>query len=384
MQQGIGYVLNYHPDNATVDIRTVDGSTFPGVPLDANIAFYATPVAAVIGPDPVTGITRVLKSGSTIQFFRQADNTLRILRLFNDDTSILKNNDGITTHPADGRIQDSLLALMQSGEALMSAPGLIEIAADGKTYERIPGSWALAKNNGDFIVSNADSSAELFLSYTGDIEFTGVTYSLRGIGTSVVETAAGDLKLTASGKAPVALSLGADGTSSWTAPGVSVSLSSGTLDVTAGDIALNASTTATISAGQATISAATLNTATQDTTLYAGNSLAISSPALSTTATNSTVSVSGALNATIAGTTLNMTSSGGSIQLADSAVLSITIKGTVLRVSSSGVEIALDNTGSVCVGDPGSAVPVLTSATVVTGTAGVGHPSTYLKAVPTS
>lgn len=391
MELGLGYITGYNPENATVDIRTANGTQYPAVPFDSSLAVYATPVLPILQTQ--NDVTTAVKIGSFVLYARFSDKDLRIIRIFNDDQDIIENFPGHTTRMVHGTIRDTLLAMMQDGELLMMAPGrIIETTSD--VFERQMGSWMLLKNSGDAILSNADSSCEVFVSHSGPFEVTATKHRIIGSDTRVEEDDAGTLiaESGASRGTPVSLSLMKDGMAQLISGASSLSMTPTGMNMAAGDISISGGNTVTVDTATLEIVAKVVEIDAEGITLAAHNTALITADNVGLYAsTNVGITADGAVNI-LAGTTAGITaisaidvaaknvgiaadetlnlkfgqgqivlgSTGAQIVLNEDAKLVITIGDTTIEVSTSGVNIAPPaGTGTVIVGPTASAQSVL-------------------------
>ena len=338
---GLAYVIGYNPDNATIDIRTIDGTVYSALPFDANLAFYSTPVLPILRTEPSTGAVRTIKLGSCALFTKFSDNNIRIVRIFNDDQDLIKNFPGRANQPIHAYVRDTLVASLQDGEALMSAPGRIIETTVG-VYERQVGSWLLCKNSGDAILSNADSSCEVFVSYSGQFEVNSTKYRMIGVDTKIQEDDAGTLWLTsgASRGSPVSLSLSKDavaqlasGTSLMTMTPSDYTISSGVVNITGGN-EVNVDT-ATLN-----MSASTLNVAAENLDVAVSAGLTAAAYDLAVRAYN-TAAVSADKSITVSAPKNNILidATGTKITIDPEAKLTIVIGETSIEVSKDGITL---------------------------------------------
>jgi len=354
---GLGFVTAYNPNNATIDIRTIDGTPYPGLPFDANLAFYSTPVLPILRTEPSTGAIKTVKLGSCVLFAKFSDSNLRIIRIFNDDQDIVKNIAGQTNQTARAIVRDTLLAMLQDGEALVSAPGRI-IETSPQVFERQAGSWLLLKNSGDAILSNADSSCEVWVSYTGQYEVSSTRYRLRGVDTRVQEDDAGSL-IIASGEnrgSPVVFTLSRDATAQLTSGASSMVMTSGEYSISSGTVNISGGNEVSLSAANLNLSSAVLNVGTENANVNVSETLTVAAKDVAASASNDlSAAATKNLNVT-AGATLSAAASqaiminapknavtidatGTKITIDEAAKLTIAIGQTSLEVSKDGIKL---------------------------------------------
>ena len=256
---GLGFVTAYNPVNATIDIRTIDGTPYPSLAFDSNLALYSTPVLPIMRTEQSTGSIRIIKLGSCVLFAKFSDSNIRIIRIFNDDQDIVKNIAGRTNQIAHNVVRDTLLSMLQDGEVLVSAPGRI-IETSPQVFERQAGSWLLLKNSGDAILSNADSSCEVWVSYTGQFEVNATKYRLRGVDTRVQEEDSGALVL-ASGEnrgSPVSLTLSKNATAQLTSGASYMTMTPTGYDISSGVVNISGGNELNLNSANLSLSASVL------------------------------------------------------------------------------------------------------------------------------
>jgi hypothetical protein len=367
MELGLGYVMGYHPENATVDIRTIDGTPYSALPFDANLAFYSTPVLPILRTDTLTGAVNTVKMGSFVMFAKFSDSNIKIIRIYNDDQDLIKNFPGHANRLVHGYVQDTLLAMMQDGEALISAPGrIIETAPD--VFERKVGSWMLFKNSGDAILSNADSSCEVWVSYDGKFEANTTKYKFVGTDTQVQETADGDLQLSAGAALGdhVTLTLSKDAVAELSSGTAYMTLSSAAYTVSADTVTLDGGSAVNLNSSLIALAGKDITVAGTDVLLSADAGITGTATNIALSAINSVALSAGAAASVgapaisvAAGTSISITApknaitvdeTGTKITLDESAKITITVGKTSLEVSKTGVKIIPDTTGKVEIG----------------------------------
>jgi hypothetical protein len=383
MEMLIGYVVGYHPENATIDIRSADGTKYDALAFDSSLAFYCTPVLPIMRTEAATGAVRAVKIGSFVMFMKFDDSSIRIVRIFNDDQDILKNFPGHATRPIHGFVQDTLLAMLQDGEALIQAPGrIIETSSD--IFERKMGSWMLFKNSGDAILSNADSSCEMFVSNTGQWEITATKIRLRGSDTEIVEDDQGDLYITSGAQRgqPVKLIMSSNygtatlssGTTTMTVSEEYYSLSSGFMNLSAGN-EMNLSTTAF------NLAASTIVASANSVAVSGADSVTASAPAVNVAAgATATISAGQAVVINAPKNNIVVDQNGTTLTLDADTKLTIIIGEAKLLMSKDGVTLVPPPGKVVGIGENASQ-QVLITGTVAAGPGVVFTPvySTLLK-----
>ena len=387
---GLGYITAYNPVNATVDFRTIDGTPYPNQPFDSNLAQYSTPVLPILRTEQSTGAIKIVKLGSCVLFAKFSDSNLRIIRVFNDDQDIVKNIAGQTNQTSRAVVRDTLLAMLQDGEALMSAPGRI-IETSPQVFERQAGSWLLLKNSGDAILSNADSSCEMWVSYTGQFEVNSTKYRMQGVDTRVQEDEAGSLVI-ASGEnrgSPVVFTLTKDATAQLTSGASSMVMTTGEYSISSGTVNISGGNEVSISSANLNLSAAVLNVGAENANVNVSETLAVVAKDVTASASNN-LSVAAAKSVDVtAGATLSAASAqaitltapknvvaidatGTKITIDEAAKLTIVVGETSIEVSKTGV-IILPPTGKTVACGAGAQKGVLTGdASTIAALNGVG------------
>jgi hypothetical protein len=366
MEIGLGYVSSYNPENATVDIRTTDGTSYNALAFDSSLAFYCTPVLPIMRTEKSTGAVRTVKIGSFVMFVKFNDSNIRILRIFNDDQDILRNYSGHASRPIHGYVQDTLLAMLQDGEALIQAPGrIIETSPD--IFERKMGSWMLFKNSGDAILSNADSSVEMFISNDGQWEVTATKIRVRGADTEIVEDAQGDLYITSGvqrGK-PVKLIMSSNyGTASLSSGTTVMTVSEEYYSLTAGFMNFSAGNEMNLSTTAFNLSANAINATANTVGVVGVETITASAPAINVAA--------GATAAISAGQAVVITAPKNNIVVDQNGTTLTLDADTRLTIIIGEAKLLMSKDGVVLVPPPGKTVGVGENATkqiLIEGTA---------------
>jgi len=371
MELILGYVIGYHPENGTIDIRSTSGTPFNAMPFDASLAFYNTPVLPILREG--TDATRIVKAGSFAILARFSDHQTRIIRIFNDDQDIIKNYSGHANRPLHGQMQDTLLAMLQDGEALMQAPGRFVETKPG-IFERQPGSWMLLKNSGDAILSNADSSCEVWISYSGQFEVTGTKYRLIGADTKIQEDDAGTLTMV-SGAArgtPVTLTLTKDAVATLTAGEASMVLSPTTYSVDASVVNISGGNEVNLDA--TTIYLTAIDTAigteyldmevTNEAILHAAD-IAVSADASLSLSAGTTMAASSSQSVMITApqNAIVIDKTGTKITIDGDAKLTISVAGSSLEISKDGITIVPPAGQPVAIGSGSTTKQILIDGT---------------------
>ena len=386
MELILGYVTGYHPENGTIDIRSTSGTPFNAMPFDSSLAFYNTPVLPILREDG--DATRIVKAGSFAILARFSDHQTRIVRIFNDDQDIIKNYSGHANRPLHGLMQDTLLAMLQDGEALMQAPGRIVETKPG-IFERQPGAWMLLKNSGDAILSNADSSCEVWISYSGLFEVTGTKYRLIGSDTRIQEDDAGTLTMVsgASRGTPVSLTLTKDavatlatGESTMVLSPTTYSVDAAVVNISGGNEVNLDATTLYLTSIDTVVGTEYLSVAvTNDATLQAADVAVSAAASLTVSAgTTMTASVSQAISITAPQNAVTIDKNGTNISINGDAKLTIQVAGSSLVISTDGITLQPPAGKVVAIGE-GASQQVLITGTSVAGGALVPVFSQVLK-----
>lgn len=342
----LGIITAYDPVAATVDIRTHKGATFPAIPFDSSMGLYSTPVVAKVAELP-DGTIGVKKAGTFVLYSALTDGNVRLLRMLNDDQSLVAAFSGRTMREAKGIVQDTLVYMLQEGETLLTAPGKIYEHTPGQ-FVREHGAWALLKNSGDMLLSNADTSAQMFLDRDGKLDLRGTNFSIAGPSAHIYEDTDGSLILGAGPQREFQASITAGaaglltlqgGTSSVTVESDLVEINTTDVNVTVGgtitlhapEIDLSASNVAVESNTIAVSASESLAVSAKDATVTADSTLAIDAPVTSIKAATSVDVNVGTSSISIDGTKMALT--------ADSEV-TITIGDSVITVSSAGIDIS--------------------------------------------
>jgi hypothetical protein len=360
MEIGLGYILAYDPGNGTIDIRTMDGTTYNSLAFDSSLAFYCTPVLPILRAD-AAGAMRAVKIGSFVMFAKFNDSNIRIIRIFNDDQDILQNYSGHASRPVHGYIQDTLIAMLQDGEALIQAPGrIVETTPD--IFERKMGSWMLFKNSGDAILSNADSSCEMWVSNTGQWEVTAAKYRLHGADTEIQEDDSGDLHFLAGAQRgqPVELVMSStDGSAALTTGDSSMVITPDDYSLSAGVMNLFAGNELNLSAAAFTLAVSSLDASANTVDVVGTEYIAASAPQINITAgVTATVEAgqavivnSPAVIVTAAKNIAQMDQQGTTLTLDKDTEMTVIIGDAKLTISKDGVVLIPPAGKTVGVGD---------------------------------
>ena len=391
MEVCLGYIMGYHPENATVDIRTIDGTPYNALPFDANLAFYSTPVLPIFRTDPITNAVTTVKMGSFVLLAKFSDSNIRIIRIFNDDQDLVQNYPGRNTRSVHGFVQDTLIAMMQDGEALISAPGRI-IETTPNRFERQAGAWMLFKNSGDAILSNADSSCELWVSHDGKFEANTTKFRLKGLNTLIQEDDAGVLTLSSGTSAaiPVTLVMDAEVGAQLTNGDSTMLLSTTDYSVSAGVVNIGGGNAITLTTPQCTIAAGItdvvgdeisldatsgITAAANTLDLVAYDTAGISAGTTGTIAANDLVVNAGnTVSITVPKTAFAMGPTGATITLDKSVTLTILVGSNSIVVSDSGIILAATPAKPLKIGDQTASIPVI----IGTAPGAWGAPSTVM------
>lgn len=275
----VGIVTAYDPRRATISIRTQNGATFDDIPFDSSLGLYSTPVVSKLVTRP-GGAIEVAKSGSFVLYSPITESNIRVLRLLNDDQALVASFERSSSRLSKGVVQDTLLYMVQEGETLITAPGKIYELSPNQ-YARTHGAWSLFKNSGDLILSNADTSAQVFLDRLGVLDIRSTSFTLAGQQARIYEDSAGALRMEAGPQRDVSssLSLSTAGSATLSGGTASVTVDSTGVAVASKDFRVNIGGTLDLSAPQTTISTNTLTAAATSADISAPTSLVLRSNA---------------------------------------------------------------------------------------------------------
>ena len=332
----LGFITGYNPDRASVDIRSMDGNTYSGVPFDSSLAFYGTPVLPILRVENQKVILK--RAGSYVMYTRLNDNNLRIIKLFNDDQGIISNESGSSLRSDRGTVQDSLLYSLQDGEALVSSPGRLQEIAQNQ-YERVRGAWLLLKNSGDAYLSNALTTASISLDAYGNLDMKSLAYAISGTFSKIFESTTGTLTL---GSGPQKsfnswLEMTPDGVSTLVGGNSSISVYENTIILNTQSLDFTVGGDITLAAPDVVVSTTTL--------AVSADSASVSSRELSVSGTTLSAAATGTLSLT-AGDTVNVARGDSSLKLSESGgeltvtgTISIKVGDSVITLSETGVDI---------------------------------------------